>query len=369
MENTTLEVITEPVDLTVTPQANPAAAFDELKAKALTLQETADKLAISEGDQRLNSKLARTTRLEWRQIRIAIEHKRKELGEDLLRATQKINKEAKELREFCEGYEEKLLAIEESAERQEAARKAAIKQAREEKLAEFGINTAAYPLAEMREEDFENLLNFQTSERDRKAAEAKRIEEERLAQEKADREERARLRLENERLQREKEEAEAAAKVERERVEAERKAEAENARKEREALEAAAKAEREAAEKKAAAEREESRKALTAVEEKAKAERLASEAIARKEREARQKLEQEAAARLEEEKANQAATAKARKQAEAAPDKEKLTAYAAEVSKVPMPSMATQEGKDLAAKFATKSADFKAWMQRQIDAI
>ena len=247
------------------------------------------------------------------------------------------------------------------------------------------------------------------------AREAAEAERKRLAEEQ---------RAENERLKREAAEREAAAKVERERMEAEAKAarevaekklaaEREAARIEKERIEAAArteraeaarvqaerdaaaKAERDAAEKKAREEREaqerkwvaeraEAARVQAERDAAAKAERENAEAVAKAAREEAAKVQAALDAEREEVRAAEAArVAEERRQHELAeakraqdeadrraaaevaalaPDREKLLAYAAAIKAIPLPTLTTEKGRELAVTLEGQRDKMVAWI-------
>lgn len=158
--------------------------------------------------------------------------------------------------EPIEQMESKLKEIETYFEKIEAERIAKLKAERIEKLSTVCETPEMYPLEQMSDEAFDNLLNGLKVAKEQKEAEEKRIELERIEAEKkaeadrlakieADRIERERIEKENARLKAEAEAKEKALKLEREKAESERKAIEEKARKEREAIETAARIERE----------------------------------------------------------------------------------------------------------------------------
>ena len=136
-------------------------------------------IVVNDASQTADMKMARIGRLELREKRIAIEKKRKQLKEQSLREGQTIDGIAKFLKELIIPIEGYLDDQEHFVENQEKAR-----------------------------------LEAERIERERKE------EEERIAKEKAEAEERERIRLENERLKKEAEEREAALMKERAKVEA-----------------------------------------------------------------------------------------------------------------------------------------------------
>jgi hypothetical protein len=298
--------------------------FEDLKSSVEAVL-TADPAAPT------SAKIARTNRLALKQIRVAVENKRKELGDYHLRKTQAINAAAKEIKELIEPYEEKLEAIEDHAKRVEEERLRKLAADRTEALSKYTTVSAAVNYSALSEDEFSKMLDDAKTLYDLKQAEAKRIEEERIAHEKAEAEERERIRLENERLKKEAEEKEKALAAERAKLEAERKASEEKARQEREE-----------AERKAAAE----------------AARLRE--IAEKERKEKEALEAKIAAEKKAEADRIAAEEKARQEAALAPDREKLAAFAAAIRALPVPAITSKKGREI---IAAKIEELALWVE------
>lgn len=346
-------------------RADLPAIWEDYRAQAEKLKVTAETLVVTDASQTAEMKIARTTRLMLRSLRVAIENKRKELGEYHLRQTQKINSDAKALKELIEPLEERLLLQEQFVERKEAERKARLKEEREGELRKYVANPEMFHVEDMDEETYLQLYNGQRAAHEAKIAAEKQAEEERIAKEKADAEERERIRLENERLRKEAEAREAEAQKEREKAAAALKAAQENARKELKEAEAKAKEaankarkEREVIEAKAKAERE-------AAEVKAAEERRKADEIVRKEREAREKIEEELAAKkAAEERAESERLAREEAEA-AAPDKAKITAFAETVRSLTVPQMKTKKGQAAQADIVLKVEGFAAWIEKK----
>lgn len=202
-----------------------------------------------------------------------------------------------------EQMEENLSAIEKHFENIEKERKAKLRQERIDELARYEVDGTLIMLGEMTDDVWNNYLaGVVLQYNNRKEAERK-AEEERIAKEKAEAEERERIRVDNERLRKEAEAREKEIAAERAKVEAERKAAEKKQRKEREA-----------AEKKL-----------------------------REEREAREKAEAEIRAKREaEEAAKKAAEAEAKKKANA-PEKEKLMSFAQAIDSLEIPETISPE--------------------------
>lgn len=286
-----------------------------------------------------DSRVARETRLAMRRERIELEKKHADFKARTLAWTRAVDGSRKAISDAYDAMEAQMGDIEKAEERRLAAEKAAKKAERDAAFRQYGMDVSFMDTGAMTDAQFLGQLEIAKTAHEAKIAAAKKAEEDRIAREKAeaearaeqarkDAEERERQRAENERLRKEAADREAAAKIERERVAAERAAAEAKARVEREAIEAKAKAEREAA----AAKLAEERKAREAAEAAALAERRKVEAEAaaklKAEREAREKLEREAAAARKVE-ADRIAAEKAKAAREAAaPDAEKLRAYA-----------------------------------------
>lgn len=348
------------------------AAFQPSFMAAKELVNQAAVVTVTDATQVTEIKASRALRLKLREVRVEAEKVRKALKEDSLRRGKAIDGMNNILLMLIKPAEDRLEAQEKFAERKEAERKAALKKSREELLAPFGIDTAFYSLADMPDETFAQL--FESSrmaheaklERERQA-EAQRVAAEaaRVAEEKRIREENERLRLEQEAKERELEAERRKAEQERIAAEARERAIREEAEKERRAAEAKAQAERQAIENKARVEREAAEARERAAQAKAKAERDAIEAQARADREARERMEREAEERRAAEEAEAAAKAEAERVAAAAPDYDKLIAFAATVNALEVPSVTTAEAKIIANDIAVKARNFAKWIKDQ----
>jgi hypothetical protein len=306
---------------------------------------------VTKPEDATHQKLAREVRLGLRRVRCDVENARKALKADSLARGKAIDGFANVLKYLCEPVEEKLAEVEQYAERQEAARVAAIVEDRTRALVELEADPSAYNLGAMDDETWVLVLSAAAENRRNRIEAERKAEAERIAREQADR------------IAREKAEAEAAAA----------RAEAERERKAREAAEAKAKAEREKAEANA-------RKAREAAEAQARAEKAKADAKLKAEREAREKAEREAAeakrkeqARIDAEKAAEAARAKAeaeaKRKAAAAPDREKIMAFAAQVRNLVVPDMSTDAAQDIRDNVAAKCGQFAEWIEKQAEAL
>ena len=299
-------------------------------------------------------KEARASRLLLKKIRVEAEHKKNDLKADALRYNRAVDQAFRLIESTTEELESKLESVEKKAEREEAARREALRQVRANELAPYNVNTTFFDLVNMPEDAFKQLLESSRIAHEAKIAAAKKAEEDRIAREKKEAEEREKQRIENERLKREAFEQEQ--RLQKERAEAAAKEAA--LRKEREAAEEAARKHKDELEAKAKAERE-------AIEAKARAEREAAEAQARKEREAREKAEAQLKAARDTEEAKRNADESARKKAERAPDREKVLALAKTLRELGIPQLKSQEGRLLEAQIVDRFRKFADWLEKK----
>lgn len=263
----------------------------------------------------------------------------------------------KNAQEFASQEKEQALEkIEKHFEILEAERKAKLKAERLEKIAGLTENPEMYPLSEMSEAAFDQLLTGlelakKQKEEAEKAAEAERLEVIRLEAERIEK-----IRLENERLQKESEQKEKELKAERERIEKEREAERQAQAK----ILAEQKAE---ADRLAKIEAEKQAKIQAELNAKAEAERKERERI-EKELKAKQDAERQAKEKAEAEaKAKELEAKKAAK----APDKTKLIEFAKMVAAIQMPEVKSPEAEkilfdaktllDKVSKFVTEKSN------------
>lgn len=305
-----------------------ADAFKPYADEAAKLIAAAEGVNVSDATQVTKIKQSRALRLSLASVRVAADKTRKALKEDSLKVGGLIQGIYGIIEANVKPIEARLLEQEQFAERAEAKRKEAVKASRSALLAPFVPDVTMYPLGDLDDAAWSLLFDGARLAHEKRLADAAKAEADRIAAEAARIEDEKRVRAENERLR-----LEAVA--------------AENARrKEREAAEAQAREEKAKADAAIKAERERAAKVQAEADAKARAERERIEAEARKEREAREKLEREAEARRKAEKAKADADAKAARIAAAAPDKDKLIAWAKEVIRIPC-GVTSPEAKDV----------------------
>lgn len=379
----TTEVVTETPPLDTMKRADTLTLFGDSKAQFEKLKVTAETLVITDASQVSEMKIARETRLALRKVRVAIEHRRVELVEGLKKQTGAIDKQARELRQSIEPLEARLQDQEDFAIRQEAERKETLKNERAEALRPLGADPSFYSLGEMPEAQWVELLKGAQDAHTARVEAARKADEARIAQEKAEAEERERVRLENQRLREEAIERERLAAIERN-----------NARKEQERVEAEARAEKKRLEDQIEAERKRAKE--LAEMEKRKAEQVAHKlkveseeaenerrqnrikeqeearrehdklfAKAQQELQARQKVEAELAEKKHQEEDAERVRVWAEQKAAQAPDKEKLMALAATIREVATPTCSTDKGRVLMDEIAAKVEAFAVWIEKK----
>ena len=347
-----LEIVNSPDDKLVkyadkTGLEKPATAtlveaFRPIFAKARAAIDDARGVAESVKDATCVKEIrkSRACRLAIRAVRLESESTRKKQKEHALLYGRAVDGFHNILLADLSPVETALQEAEDIAERAEAARKAALKLARESELNPVLETPFMGDLSDLSEHAYAKTLADAKLLRQAKIdAAAKAEAEKQAAAAKAERE------AAEKKLAEERAAAEAAAK-----------AAAEKARKEREAIEAKARAEREAAE--AAALKEQKRLEAIAEEERKKV--AAAEAQAEALREAEAKRIADAAAAAAEEK--RLAEAAARKAA-AAPDKAKIQAFADSLRELPLPILKT---KQVLGLLPAKIEELAVWVESQI---
>lgn len=329
-------------------------SFDAMITQAEEWAARAREIRVTSSEQKREMKLARESRLALREIRNRIENTRKALKKDSLDRGRAIDGIANIAKSLIEPIEEHLRIQETFAEREETQRKDELRKSRSETLRAYEADPATFAdLGEMSEDGWTSTLQTVKDAREarleaERQAEAVRKEAERIAAKKRDEERAEQARKDAERAEQLRLQAEENARLKREADEREAKAKAD-----REALEEAARVEREkSAEAKRAAD-EETRKA------REEADRLAKELEDQRRAEDRRLQEEREAKELEERKAREAAEAAA-----AAPDREKIAAFAKSLAELELPAMTTERGKVAALKIKAQMAKMVDWVSK-----
>lgn len=317
------------------------------------IKELAKKINF-ENPTELDEKIARELRLKTVKIRTGsegVKDERKRIHS--LKAS--IEQDAWNLiKSTCLLDEELFLQVEKKREIEEKKIKELLKAERLEFLKELTDQANMYPVGEMTEDNFNELLSGLKLAKEAKIEADKKAEAERIEAERLAKEEQEKIRLENIRLKAEAEENERLAKIEKEKQ-----------KKELEKVEALRKIEQEKNDKILEAKRKEAEKIKAENDAKLKNqseenERLAKELQAKKDAElaAKQKADKEESDRI-----------LAEKKAAKAPDKEKLKVF---VSSFQIPDQASNIGKEaliIESLIIEKFNAFKKWAETQIENI
>lgn len=293
--------------------------------QVVSWKEKAEMLVVTDESQTAEMKMARTARLALRQVRIDADKTRKALKEDSIRYGKAVQGVYNVIDYLVRPIEEHLLKQEQFIEIRQQEARARINEEREAiaaPLSGFIDYTALPPTnapwADITEEQFRATLDNARKRKKAHEAEQARLEAERIAKEKEDK----RIRQENAKLKAEAEQRERQAQEERRKLE-------EQARKER----------------------EEAARALAA------------------ERAERERLEKEAKAKQEEERKAKEAYEEARRKARAAPDKEKLLAFASELEGYAFPDLETKEAQSLIGNAKQSFSNLAKYIREQAEKI
>ena len=337
-------------------------------------------IVVTDVSETRKMQMARTMRLQLRDIRLEADKTRKRLKEDSNRYGKAVQGLYNVIDCLIVPIEKHLKEQEDFAEVQQAKLEARLRDERTEQLAPLAefVPVLSIDLGKLSDENYQKLYNGAVHARTAKQEEEKRIEAERIAREKAEAEEKERARKELEAAkakaaEEEKARKDAEAKAAKEKKEAEAKA-----KKEREAAEKKLAAEKAAREKELTAEREKARKDAEAAAAKAKAEVDAAAAKLETERKERERLEAELQAKRDAEakakrEADQKAAdeEKARRAAEkaalAAPDRSKLLAYADSLDAETLPVCKSAEANEIARNAEKLLRKISAYIREQAE--
>lgn len=181
-------------------------SFQPAFAEARKIMEQSRLITVTDANNKLQVSLARECRLALRKVRTDADKKRKSLKDESLRTGRAIDGFFNILVHLTEPEEIRLEEQEKFAERQEADRRAALKQERIELLKPYVPDVTVYMLDAMTPESFRQLLDGAKHTAEVAAEAARKIEADRIAREAADLAERQKIAEENARLKREADE-------------------------------------------------------------------------------------------------------------------------------------------------------------------
>ena len=349
-EQQQLEVVLEKSGLVLSDAETIKQSYLPFFEQLAEIKEQSSKIDYTNPTQ-LDESIARELRLKTVKIRTgseALKNERKKVH--LLRGN--LEQDSWNLiKSTCLLSEETFAQVEKASERKEAARKSALKSERSDLLKPYTEQSEIYPLGEMSQDAFDDLLNGMRLAHEARVEAFRKAEEDRIAREKAEAEDRERVRLENERLKAEAIQKEKELQAERAKVEAEKKALEAKAEKERKAIEAKAKAEREMNEAKLKTERDAKEKLQAEIKAKADAEEKAK-------REAEIKLKAEIEAKQI-----------AEKKAALAPDKVKLHLWIDAILIADIPTGLSNQSGSVGLEISNKLDAFKVWAYKRIEDI
>lgn len=331
MESKELTVIVEQSGIEKTKAQTVLDSFSSFFSQASEWETKTKGLVITDASQVAEMKMAREGRLQLKEIRVNAEKTKKKLKENILIEGRFIDSIYNLIEGVTKPIEAELLEKEKYVERQEQARKDAIRDHRIELLTPYEVDTAFYDLANMPEDSFSQLLDNSRIAAEARAEAQRKAEEDRIAKEKAEAEERARVAEENKRLKAEADAREKEIAAERARADAEKKAKEEADKIERDKQAAILQKAQEEAEK-------------AHQELKAKAD---AEAKAKREEEARIEAERQAKISAEKELAK-------------AGDRGRILAFVSSLESVSIPNVESPEAKVLVDRIIKAIAEVKA---------
>lgn len=320
--------------------------------------------------------LARESRIGLSKVSGAIDRWHKEHKADALARGREIDDIARDLKSIVTAARDACRHQEEFAKRHEEARLAALRADRHALLIQHGANPGDYTdLATVSEDGWNALFAKVVRAAELEAAakaeaarlEAARVaEEERLAAEAREAARAEQARQDTERLERERLQAEENARLKAEAVEREKVVEAERAERARQDAirEEALRIEREAAAEIARVVAEKARVEREAVEAEARRVRAELERVERARAAEREAAEARRIAEVRALREREEAEEKARHEAAAAPDREKLLAYAEALAAVPQPVLATTAGLSALGKIVEQVLKLVAGIRR-----
>ncbi len=194
-------------------------AFDDYARITNEWKAKADLIKVNNEDDITAMKEADNARKIIKNVRVEIEHKRKELKESSLREGQMIDKIAKSLKDLIEPIEQDLTQKAQYAEIKQKEREDILRKSRNLEIKEYSeFVPYGLDLAKMNDDDYAKLLNGAKLQYANKIAEQERLEAERVERQRLEAEEQERIRVENAKLRLEAEARERELREEREKL-------------------------------------------------------------------------------------------------------------------------------------------------------
>lgn len=186
MNKNKVELIIEENQLDTKEKASIVNGFDGFESIAKEWQVKAKQIKVTSINDKEQIALAKEGRKFLKAKRIEIEKNRKAMKETALRKGQAIDAVARFLTSLLKPTEEYLYEQEKFAEIQETKRLDELEATRKEKLSKYVEDVELFKVREMEDEAFDKLLASQKRSWEIEQEEVKKVEEERIAREKAE---------------------------------------------------------------------------------------------------------------------------------------------------------------------------------------
>lgn len=150
-----LKKIASGYGLTEAKAAEVVSNFDQYEQLIAKWQEKADSIVVQNEDDTESMDKARDLRLQIRKVRIEVEKRRKDLGEEAHKYKKAVDTIGRTIREPLEKLEASLMEKEKFAELQQAKKQAELRSQRMEELKEYQVNFDGVDLGTMDEDSYE----------------------------------------------------------------------------------------------------------------------------------------------------------------------------------------------------------------------
>lgn len=187
---------------------NLLSKFADSFANAKQIAQESSSIVVTAEDQEEQMGLARTKRLQLKNIRVEVEHTRKQLKEQSLREGKAIDGMANIIKALIIPVEERLEEQEKFAEIKAAKQAALVRADRIERLSQYTAEVNRFNFESMSDDEFDKLINDLKKQEQAEIEAIKKAERERLVKEQAEAKEQERIKQENVQLKKDAEERE-----------------------------------------------------------------------------------------------------------------------------------------------------------------
>lgn len=181
--------------------------FAEYYDKIVSIRAEAE--TVTDPEDQAHQKVARTVRLALKAQRVEVNKVRKSLKAESLSRSKAIDGFANVLKYLCEPIEAEMLRVEQHAALKEAARVAAVIEDRTKALTDIGADPSMYKIDAIDDDAFATLLGTVKQAQELQAESDRKVEADRVATEKKEKDARDALEAENKKLRDDKAEADA----------------------------------------------------------------------------------------------------------------------------------------------------------------